>query len=107
MSLATAIATARATMQNAMEDAFAGTITIGADDYECAVARGRIEREPMDNGTWKKVERRVFHVRKSLMATLPALNARIESDGNEYRLTAYGADHQGAVAWTLYAQRDV
>ena len=105
MSLATALAAARATQQTAQEDARTGTITIAGIDYACAIVRSPVQNEPTDSG-WRREQTATVMIRKDLLTTVPTDDSTVYGiDGLEWFLVSVGGQDPTDIAWRLTVKR--
>lgn len=104
MSLAAARATALAAQQTAFESAYAGSVTINAVSYACALVAEAIKRVETVNG-WQQQQTISVRVRKSLLATQPALGAKLTYAGQVYDVEDVGGTKSDEIAWTFTCRR--
>jgi len=104
MSLATAIAAARSATQSALEDGHAGTVTINAVNYEGSVVADKIKRVETSQG-WQTQQTIYVTLRKSLLATEPALGGKLTYSNQVYDIEDVGGTKSDEIAWTFTCRR--
>lgn len=84
----------------------AGTISIGATNYACAVHLGKIEYV-MDESTglWRQIQPLMVTVRKELLAVAPPKKSVIAFSGANYQVDEVGGQNSLDLVWGIRAKR--
>ena len=82
----------------------AGTVTIGGTNYSGSVTCDRIRRVETTQG-WQQQQTIYVRVRKSLLATQPALGAKLTFSGQVYDVEDVGGTKSDEIAWTFTCRR--
>lgn len=104
MSLATALAKARAAQQAANDVARVGTVRINNTDFACSVVRSSIRNELTESG-WRRVQTAVVRVRKIALTNVPNDDAVIVMDNLSWFITEIGQVDDTMPAWKLTIKR--
>lgn len=104
MSLASAIAKAKALQQAALEKVHDASITIDDVPYVCSATRSPIRSELANDG-WRKMQTAVVHMRKALLPSYPSHEAKILLDGFEWYVIESGQQDPQSITWKLTIKR--
>ena len=81
------------------------TVTIAGEDYPAECPRPAREKVGLEPGYEEVLDARVVRIRKTELATPPALNSYLTMDETEWQIRAISGENLTTATWTLSLEK--
>lgn len=81
------------------------TVTIASVEYAAECPRPPKEKAALAEGYGEIPDTRVVRIRKTLLATAPALNSFLTMDGLQWQIRTLGGENLSSPVWVLGLER--